>query len=422
MNNLNLNVSNIRKNCELTKSAILKYKENMSTYFTSLGNVDTVWKDNNTEFFIKKVNKDKIAYLDQVSSMNKNLIAIEDFCADLEIVFSRNLNISTLNNVRYLQQATQNAQNILDECRKGIVNLKNKFASMYVPYESGYESTIKNMMSDIDEREIISLKSKIDNTIDGINESIRTSQATIGSIELSEIDQNVCNFRYKTVQAENLKRVVNEREKQTYVSSTVIDSILSNSSVDLEKANDTSSNVINPMIKEDENELDQYEKEVNRSNIGSINDDSLINLDDKRIASEKTLSSNISDNNISLNSLQDVNSKNIDTLIDDNITLNGRDTGIFDNTILTDIKSADVNLSQLSEVNKNTMETSTESLNMAISDAGNVNSKNIETNIGQVNVSIDSSSSVNEETIKTNIGDVKNDVHYSKSIEDIISE
>lgn len=445
MNNLILDISSIRKNCESTKGAISKYKENISSYFTGLGNVDTAWKDYNTETFVEKVNKDKSSYLDHISVMNKSIKIIEDFCEDLEDVISLNLNVSKLKNIRYIPQSTQYAKDALNECKKGINNLNNKFSTMNVPVDCIYASAIKGMMNDINANKLENLKYKIDSTISGINDSIKTAKDANDSISNAEIDTNILNFRYKTVRSEGLKRYIDEREKASYVYSNIVNSTLGRTDLDLEKIRNANNNINQTLIKEDDTRVSDYNKNlesnilvsspkenevkineltknVNEVNSLDINEDILINVNDNSHANELTRNSSINNADIFVSSSNEANRNNINTAVQNNVSVNKSTDSVFNDSIFSEAKRVEANVNERTEANKETLETLFEQTDINVNTSSELLSENINTNIRNSDIHLSKSNGVNTENVTTSINDVEGISTPNHPLEEIINE
>lgn len=399
MNYLSLDVANVRKNCENTKQAIAKYEENMTSYFKNLMNVDASWKDKNTSGFVHMVGKDQAQYTEQSQNMKKNITCILDFCDRIESIFNSNLGVGTLINLKYLPQVTENAKNYLDECTKGINDLKRKFSAMYVPASSGYSSIIHSYLNDLDDGLILKLKNKINDTVTELSDAVNSSKDRIDGILFTEMDPTLCKARYRVAQVGNLQRLTKEKEKPTRVYSQVVENTFNKYDISLEDSGNTR------FINEEVN-LEKFSPSFQKDETKSM---------------ENSMNSNIAE--IDANTSADktsVTSKNVETNMNFKIELEDANTSVAENNISTNMVAPNINLESNRVVSQNNQETIFKNNGIQLEGNSEVSENVISSNMQSSNIEASDYSKVNSETVRTNISAGRVDVTDSSNIIDIL--
>ena len=215
-NNLYVDVSGLRKGILSTEDNLKKFETDLKAYTENLKSSKDYWVDDSTEAFGELVVTDEEVFAEYNQAVKKQLEGVTNFCDMLESVITQNLDIGTLNNIKYYDSIVNNALNSLDDAISKISQAKSHAATMYVPPACGMSAEIKGLLNDVDTREINSLKEKIANTISGIARTISTSQSEMASIPVKEIDTKVIEDRYQTTDLMAANKVDYKPESERY--------------------------------------------------------------------------------------------------------------------------------------------------------------------------------------------------------------
>lgn len=199
MEDLYLKLDSLRIGTENTKQAINDFLEQMDIYYNDIMNLKDCWKDRNTQPFLDFVNGEKFNIDEHIKTLNKRLFVIDSFSDELEKVVGPYFNVGKVNKIRYSKETVAKAIGYLHEASTGIENAKTKVAGLVIPTSCTCSSQIRNLLSDVNDTELIQTEKKIDRLIRDITSVIESSKDNMSQIVDTIIDNNVVEENYTVV-------------------------------------------------------------------------------------------------------------------------------------------------------------------------------------------------------------------------------
>ena len=197
MNNLYLDVNNLRNKLTNFNDNVAKYREKLDEIFQKNSEVSNFWFDNNVEPFKTMLEKDFNVFFAQCDNLKKQIESINSFCDNLESTIKLYMDINGLSSIRYNKNVVNNACGYLGETKKSINEAERFVRSMYIPSDVSISGRIRNIMNDVNESEIDEILEKLKGVSNGINDVVANSKSEIATLNVSEIDSSICEFRYK---------------------------------------------------------------------------------------------------------------------------------------------------------------------------------------------------------------------------------
>lgn len=199
MNNLVLNISEVKKENENVKLNIEDYLESLETYITGILKVDGCWNDKNTDVFIKLVNEEKDKFNEHAQSLLDYVDFIDDFCDDLQTSLNIKLDGSLLTKVQYYSSLVDSSFEFLDYASSFLDEAIIDHANLQVPSSCNSSSDIRNLFSNIKSNEISDTKSDVNDCKEKLVKVINEYKEKSNEKKFLEIDENICELHYKTV-------------------------------------------------------------------------------------------------------------------------------------------------------------------------------------------------------------------------------
>ena len=189
-----VNLSQLEKSVSNIGKLIEKFNENLEHLNNNLKNIDSCWRDDNTNTFISHVDGDNYKIYIQLLSLQQTVSISSNFLEQMRQYIKTNLNISKPDSIKYNSSNVDNAIDYLtrayNELYAGLEKLKSvNFNSSFVYYNKFV--TIKNNMSNIltTLNGLISLIKKINSGMQSIyqtmhDKSIKATPYTIGNKDI----------------------------------------------------------------------------------------------------------------------------------------------------------------------------------------------------------------------------------------------
>lgn len=198
MNNLVLNISEVKKENENVKLKIEDYLDNLDTYITGILKVDGCWNDKNTNVFIKLVNDEKEKFNEHAQSVLNYVDFIDSFCDDLQTSLNNKLDGVLLTKIQYYSNLVDSSFEFLDYASSFLDEAILDHANLQIPSSCSSYSDIKNIFNNVKSEQISDTKSDVNDCKGKLARVINEYKEKSNEKTFLEIDENICELQYKT--------------------------------------------------------------------------------------------------------------------------------------------------------------------------------------------------------------------------------
>ena len=212
MAKFDINIKNVTSYVNKLNNDINDYKESYLDLVRNLNKVDTAWIDNNTNFFIDNVKRDKEIITSHLQIMKKYSDNISYFLNFLESTIKSVLNVGSVSKIRFDSNKIYSIINHVNNIAEHINNCITIYNYMSIPLKFKYRNKVYEVVCNLEtaRNRIIRLNSdliKLNNKIiQALNDSIVKNNKT----DFIVVDSRVCKYNWKVFTPTKLKRIDNK--------------------------------------------------------------------------------------------------------------------------------------------------------------------------------------------------------------------
>ena len=211
MAKFDINIKNVTSYVNKLNNDINDYKESYLDLVRNLNKVDTAWIDNNTNFFIDNVKRDKEIITSHLQIMKKYSDNISYFLNSLESTIKSVLNVGSVSKIRFDSNKIYSIINHVNNIAEYINNCITIYNYMSIPLKFKYRNKVYEVVCNLEtaRNRIIRLNSdliKLNNKIiQALNDSIVKNNKT----DFIVVDSRVCKYNWKVFTPTKLKSIDN---------------------------------------------------------------------------------------------------------------------------------------------------------------------------------------------------------------------